>query len=366
MKIIVVDARTIDSSTGYYTHHLLKHIDQSHFHEFRFIILTPSKTVKKWAKEFPHLIVEKADEKSYSFAEQTSFVARLESYKPDLVHFTMPQQPFLWVKPAVTTIHDLTLVRYDNIDMNKYIYKVKKSVFISLLRAVVMRSRAIITPTQFVKDDITNYMGEKYRNKINVTLEAGEPLAARPEIITSLDGKRFIFYVGNAFPYKNVERIIDAFSQLKKKYHDLHLVLAGKKDYFYEQHEKHVKEHVLPDVHFLGFISDGEKRWALQNCIAYTSASLSEGFNISQLEAMYEGAPVVISNASCHPEVASDAALYFDPHSTNELVTHISNLIEDPKLRQKMIKKGTRRVKEFSWQRMADETVAVYRRALRS
>ncbi|MGB3008852.1 MAG: glycosyltransferase family 1 protein [Candidatus Saccharimonadales bacterium] len=365
MKTIVIDARTIDSSTGHYTHHLLKHIDRSFADEFRFVVLTPSKTAGKWSAEFPNLIVEKADEKSYSVAEQTSFVARLESYKPDLVHFTMPQQPFLWMKPSVTTVHDLTLVRYDNIDMNKYIYRVKKSVFVSLLRTVVMRSRAIITPTEFVKDDLLQYMGEKYRKKIYVTLEAGDPLEAQPEVIKGLDGKQFVFYVGNAFPYKNVERVIDAFSKLKKKYPNLHLALAGKKDYFYEQHEIYVKEKDISDVHFLGYISDGEKRWALQNCVAYTSASLSEGFNISQLEAMYEGAPVVISNATCHPEVAGDAALYFYPNSTDQLVKHISNLIENPTSREKMIKKGTERVKQFSWQRMAKQTVDVYKNALR-
>ncbi len=364
MKTIVIDARTIDGSTGHYTHHLLANINRSHASEFRFVVLTPSKTVKKWAREFPNMLVEEADEKSYSVAEQTSFVARLESYKPDLVHFTMPQQPFLWIKPSVTTIHDLTLVRYDNIDMNKYVYKVKKGVFISLLRTVVMRSRAIITPTEFVRSDLVSYMGNKYRDKIHVTLEAGDPIEAAPEVISALDGKRFVFYVGNAFPYKNVEQVIDAFAVLKKKYPDLHLALAGKKDYFYEQHEKYVAKNNITDVHFLGYISAGEKRWALQNCIAYTSASLSEGFNISQLEAMYEGAPVVVSNATCHPEVAGDAALYFDPHSTTELVDRITKLIEQPKLRSEMIKKGTARVKEFSWSRMADQTVDVYRSIL--
>lgn len=119
-------------------------------------------------------------------------------------------------------------------------------------------------------------------------------------------------------------------------------------------------------MHFLGYISDGEKRWALQNCIAYVSASLSEGFNIPQLEAMYESAPVVISHATCHPEVSGEAALYFDPHSTEQLVEQISKLIDDPKLRQKMIKKGTARVGKFSWKRLADQTVAIYKKSLGS
>ncbi len=364
MKTIVIDARIIDGSTGHYTHHLLKHINLSHAQEFRFVVLTPSKTLRKWATEFPNLTVAPADEKSYSVAEQTSFVARLESHKPDLVHFTMPQQPFLWVGPSVTTIHDLTLVRYDNIDMNKYVYKLKKGVFISLLRTVIMRSRAIITPTEFVKNDIMSYMGKKYSHKIYAIHEAGDPIASEPEVMKQFTDKRFIFYVGNAFPYKNVQCVIDAYRILKQSYPDLHLVLAGKKDHFYAQHESFVKKHAIQDVHFLGYISDGQKRWALQHCVAYTSASYSEGFNISQLEAMYEGTPVVVSNASCHPEVAGDAALYFDPDDSGELADQVSRIIEDDSLRASMVKKGKIRVKTFSWQRMADQTVAVYRQAL--
>lgn len=363
-KRIVIDARMIDVSTGQYIQGLLYHLNQSYAGEFDFTVLVPKKTLQRWTNEYPNLRVKPAYEKAYSVAEQTSFIARLEACRPDLLHFTMPQQPFLWLQPAVTTIHDLTLVRYDNIDMNKYVYQVKKSVFVSLLRTVVMRSRALITPTEFVKDDLTDYMGKRYRDKIHVTLEAGDPIEAEPETIKALEGKKFLLYIGNAFPYKNVERVIEAFVILKQKYPQLHLVLAGKKDYFYEQLEQYVRTQCVPDVHFLGFITNGEKRWVLQHCAAYTSASLSEGFNISQLEAMYEGAPVVVSRATCHPEVAGNAALYFDPHSTRELVTQLTLLMDDKKLRASMIKKGKARVKEFSWARMAEQTVEVYRQAL--
>ncbi len=344
--------------------HLLRQLNDRYAEEFQFVALVPSQTAEQWAKQFPLITVASADEPSYSLAEQTSFVARLESHHPDLVHFTMPQQPFLWVKPAVTTIHDLTLVRYDNIDMNKILYKVRKGVFISLLHTVIMRSRAIITPTNYVRDDLIDYAGKRFAAKMYVINDSGEPVKSEPEVIQQLEGKRFIFYVGNAFPYKNVQRVIEGFVLLKKDYPDLQLVLAGKKDSFYKEHEQYVQNKQIRDVHFLGFISPGEKRWALQNCLAYVTASLSEGFNITLLEAMYDSAPAIISDATCHREVAGTAALFFDPNSTNDLAATVSSLIDNPALRQKMIKKGTARVKKFSWARMADETVAVYRKAL--
>ncbi len=364
MKRIAIDARIIDSSTGIYIQRLLHWINQEHTGTYKFAVLVPSGTQKKWQKLYDKLEIRACDVKSYSVAEQTKLIAALEACKPDLVHFTMPQQPFLWMRPSVTTIHDLTLVRFENIDMNRLVYKMRKAVFVSLLRTIMSRSKAIITPTQYVKDDILNYFGARYEPKITVTHEAGDPVGAEPEVMKQFDGKRFIFAVNNAFPYKNIQRIIDAFAELKKSQPDLHLLLAGKKDFFYEQLEEYVKEQNIPDVHFLGFISAGEKRWCYQNAVCYVSASLSEGFNISLLEAMYEQSPTVISNASCHPEVAGEASLYFDPHSTEELVEALTKVLSSDKLRQELIAKGNERVKEFSWQRMAEETVEVYRKAL--
>lgn len=364
MKRIAIDARIIDSSTGIYIQRLLHWINREHADAYKFIVLVPSETQQKWQQLYGNLEVRACDVKSYSVAEQTKLIAALEACKPDLVHFTMPQQPFLWVRPSVTTIHDLTLVRFDNIDMNRLVYKMRKAVFVSLLRTIMSRSKAIITPTQYVKDDILNYFGARYAPKITVTHEAGDPVGAEPEVMKQFDGKGFLFAVNNAFPYKKIQRIIDAFAELKKTQPELHLLLAGKKDFFYEELEKYVAKKKIRDVHFLGFISAGEKRWCYQNAVCYVSASLSEGFNISLLEAMYEQSPTVISNASCHPEVAGDASLYFDPYSTEELVDALTKVLSSEKLRQELIAKGNKRVKEFSWQRMAEETVDVYRKAI--
>ncbi|MEO5690986.1 MAG: glycosyltransferase family 1 protein [Candidatus Saccharimonadales bacterium] len=364
MKKIIIDARIIDSSTGIYIQRLLHFLNKNHSSEFEFVILVPQKSLEKWASAYSNLTVAESNEGPYSLAEQTSFVSTLKSHAPDLVHFTMPQQPFLWIKPAVTTIHDLTLVRFDNIDINPFVYKVKKAIFVSLLRAIMARSKAVIAPTHYVKQDIVDYFGAKYESKIIVTHEAGVPVGIDPEVMPQFENKRFIFSVNNAFPYKNIKLIIDGFAVLKKNHPDLILLLAGKKDFFYGELEKYVEQQAIPDVHFLGFISDGEKRWYYNHAQAYVSASLSEGFNISLLEAMYENCPAVISNASCHPEVGGDAALYFDPHSVDSLVEKLDMVLTQSGVREDLIKKGKKRVTEFSWERMAEETVAVYKKSL--
>ena len=113
------------------------------------------------------------------------------------------------------------------------------------------------------------------------------------------------------------------------------------------------------------YVSEGEKRWLFQNAQAYVVASLSEGFHIPGLEAMYEGCPVISSNATCLPEVYGSSALYFDPHSTADLVEKISELLEKPALRSELQKKGLKQVKKFSWQRMAEQTQDIYTKVLR-
>lgn len=356
---IVIDGRIIDSSTGVYVQRLLHFLHEKP-ENYAYTVLVPSASLEKWQGKYPKFQFVAADQPNYSFAEQLSLARQLYRLKPDLVHFTMPQQPLLYIGQRVTTIHDTTLLHFDNVDMNPLAYRTRKLIFSLLVKSVMRRSKAILVPTEFVRTDLIKYARGKYTDKITVTLEAGDPVDARTEAISELEEKQFLFFVGNAFPYKNIRRTIEAFQELKQTRPELHLALAGKKDYFYEQLEQEVGAQQIKDIHFLGFISDGEKRWAYQHAAAFVTASLSEGFHIPLLEAMYEGCPVISSNASCLPEVGGRAARYFDPYSTSSLVKAITQVLDDKEVRTDLMKAGHARVKEFSWERMSDQTRAIY------
>ena len=365
---IVLDVRILETSTGRYMQRLIEHINDRYSTDGNtYTAIMPTQHVSKWQERLPNVKVIGSDAKWYTLGEQIEFYQLLKSLKPDLVHFTMPQQPLLWSGKAVTTVHDMTLIRFENIDSsdNPFVYKFKKAVFDGLMRVIMHRGSAIITPTNFVREDLGRVYGDKYLPKIHVTYEAGEIPNDSPEPLSEFVGKDYLCTVGNMFPYKNVERVILAFEQLVKQYPNLHLLCAGKKDDFAQKLEHIVGERNIPNVHFLGFISDGEKRWLLENSKAYITASLSEGFCIPVLEAMYAGCPVISSNASCLPETGGDAALYFDPYSTDDLVKKVTSVLNDESLRQSLIQKGLAHVNEFSWEKMVDETHAIYEQVLK-
>ncbi len=365
MAKIVIDARNLGTSTGIYAENLLNHLQKLDTKN-QYVVILSEKMIGKWMPTNSNFSVVPSRYKEYRFGEQLGFAWQLQQLKPDLVHFCMPQQPLLYFGKRVTTVHDLTLVRFENVDMNPIVYKIRKWVFIALLRNVIWRSRAIITPTEYVRDDILRFSSHRHESKVIKTLEAGDPLAAAAEPISSLVGKKFITFIGNAFPYKNLPLIVDAFALVRKKHPELQLVFAGKKEFFYEQLEKYIKQKKLDkNTHILGFISEGEKRWILQNAEAYVVASLSEGFHIPGLEAMYEDCPVISSSATCLPEVYEDAALYFDPFKKEELAKRIEDLLSDEDLRRALIKKGSRQVKKYSWARMSEQTYDIYRAILK-
>ncbi len=364
MAHIVLDTRIIETSTGRYMQRLLENLndDYAATDGNKYTALVPSDHVDKWQARLTNIDVVASDYKWYSFAEQFGLYWQLRSLKPDLVHFTMPQQPLLWTGPAVTTIHDMTLIRFENVDPgeSRIVYLVKQRVFNTLLRVVMWRAKAILTPTEFVRQDLASFFGKKYLSKIHATHLAGEIPDETPEVIEQFDGKPFLFFIGNAFPYKNIWRIIEAFREVQKNYPDLQLLLAGKKDGFYQELERRTLDEGINNVHFLGFISDGEKRWALQNARAFVTASYSEGFCMPVLEAMIEGAPVISSNASCLPEVVGDAGILFNPDSSQELVEALSNLLGDETMRQDLIERGKRHAGGFSWKKMTELVYGVY------
>jgi glycosyltransferase involved in cell wall biosynthesis len=364
MKKILIDAREWSTSTGRYTERLvyyLQEVDQDK--NYQYVLLMKPKDYDTWtpkSKQFTKLVCKY---KEFTFAEQIGLLWQIIRLKPDLVHFPMVQQPILYRGKVVTTMQDLTTLRFDNPTKNKLAYKFKQRVYYWVNYIATRKSAAIITPTEFVKGDVARTFNTNSRN-ITVTYEGVDTNEAKPEPKKQFEGKQFIIYLGRPTPHKNLERLVQAFAVVKQTHTDLHLILAGKTDTNYKRLERITKQQGIPDVHFTGWITDGQARWLYQHCEAYVFASLSEGFGLPVLEAMSAGAPIVSSNATCSPEVYGDAAYYFDPLDVADMATKISRVTDRPKLRAELVEAGKGQVKKYSWRRMAEQTLEVYHRAL--
>ncbi|HET7320853.1 MAG TPA: glycosyltransferase family 1 protein, partial [Candidatus Saccharimonadales bacterium] len=260
-------------------------------------------------------------------------------------------------------VHDLTTARFTNPDKKRTLFWVKQQVYKWVVKRVAKKSKAIITPSQFVKDDLVAYAGIN-PDKVTVTYEAADHIADPPAPLPSLQNKQFIMYVGRPTPHKNLERLVDAFRLLKAQHPALHLVLAGKKDNNYRRMEALAQQKSIENVEFTDFISDSGLRWLYENCDAYVFPSLSEGFGLPGLEAMVHGAPVASSNATCLPEIYGDAAHYFNPTDTQSMADAINEVLTDKNLRNDLVERGKTQAAKYSWQHMAEQTLAVYSRAL--
>ena len=357
MKIII-DVRESGTSTGRYGDNLIKYLHElKPDHE---IVLLAKAHRQAFLHEIaPSFRIELTPFKEFSFGEQLGFKKQIEQQHADLVHFLMVQQPVWYRGKVVTTMQDLTTIRFRNPSKNAIVFWAKQQVYKWVNKRVAHKSAAIITPTQFVKDDVVDYTHVN-PNKITVTLEAADPIADEPQPLPSMEGKRFIMYTGRPTPHKNLGRLIEAFAIMQQTRPDLYLVLVGKKDANYQRHEAKVKAKGIPNIIFTDFIPDAQLRWLYEHALAYAFPSLSEGFSLTGLEAQMHGAPVVSSDATCMPEVYGDSVAYFNPLDVNDMVKKIGEVIDDPLIREDLAKKGKQNAAKYSWKRMAEQTLAVY------
>lgn len=363
---IAIDARILRTSTGRYVERLLHYLQEID-HDNHYIVLLDALDFDSWQPSSPNFTKQRITVPNYSFREQLSYAWLLYRLKVDLVHFAMPQQPLLYLRPSITTIHDLTLITFKNYeDSNWLVYNIKQFIFRVVLYAAAHKSRHILTPTNYVQQEIAKRLRVP-TSKITVTLEAADRVTkASEQAMPALANKPFIMYVGRMDPYKNIRRLIRAHQQLLQNHPDLQLALPGAKDGNVSVLEAWCKQQSFKQIHFLGFVSDEQLGWLFEHAGAYVFPSLSEGFGLPGLEAMSYGAPLVSSNATCLPEVYKDAAHYFDPTNVDDIAQKINEVLDNKALRDDLVQRGSHVVAEYSWRRMAEQTLEAYVQASRN
>lgn len=358
---IAIDARIINSSTGRYVERLIHYLEKIDITN-QYSILVRKKDETYYIPTNPNFTVRVAEFDNYSLGEQIGFKFYLDKLGADLVHFCMPQQPLLYRGKSVMTMHDLNLLNTYNSDKNWLVYHLKQLVGRYVFWSVARKSTHIITPSQYTKNDYVKF-AKINPDKVTVTLEAADRYEGQLEPF-GLPFERFIMYVGQQPDYKNIRRLAEAHQRLLIRYPDLGLILVGKLAPDAMANKKHFAKLGYKNILFTGFLPDSQKNWLLKNTRAYVFPSLMEGFGLPALEAMGEGAPVIASTATCIPEICGDAAYYFDPTNVDDIADAIDRVLGDRGLRAKLIHRGAKQFEKYSWKRMAEQTLAIYNKAL--
>ena len=361
---IGIDARLWgETGIGRYIRNLVKGLGEINSeNEYVFFVLPKDvDALKSQVKNLKYSIVP-TDIKWHSVKEQIEFPRLLNKYNLDLAHFPYFSVPIFYKKPYVLTLHDLILNNFSTGKASTLPYPVfltKRAGYKIVLRNALSHARRIIVPTESVKKDLEKFY-PKIKVPIKVIYEGGFEDSIS-ESKTSIHKKYFI-RVGNVYPHKNVERLLEAFKLFKEERRGIKLVLAGKEDHFYKNIVRKVRDLGLQeDVLFYNSPSDQELKALYKGALALVIPSLMEGFSLTAIEAMSCGCPVVASDIPVHREVCKDAVLYCNPNDSRDIKQKLESVLDlSDSEREELIKKGKAQAKEFSWPKMVEETIKVY------
>lgn len=307
----------------------------------------------------------KTDIHWHSMREQLEFPKLLNQENLDLMHFTYFSVPIFYNRPFVLTIHDLIIHLFTTGRASTLpfpLYYMKRFVYKRVVAQSAKRSKTLIVPLNAVKEDVVNIL-DVPEEKIVVTQEGFDVSLKKYNLSKQaiISGKYFL-YVGNAYPHKNLEMLIAAFQDfIEKTKSGIKLVLAGKKDFFYKRLQKEFLKHTKNNVVFLLDQDDASLANLYLHAQALVSASLAEGFGLTPLEALSFSCLPVLSNIPSFREVCQDAALYFNPRRKESIVNAFLKVTIMTKAdKQKYLKRGKERLKQFSWKKMAAQTLKVY------
>jgi len=316
----------------------------------------------------------------YSFKEQVALPVLIRKEKLDLMHFPHFNVPVFYRGKYIVTIHDL--IKHSSRGMttttrSSWFYWLKYLGYKLVFSQAVKKAKKIITPSQFVKNEVIKEYGVK-PGKVVVTYEGvDEKLKAKSEerktMVQNLKlleryeiKKPYLLYVGSVYPHKNVERLIEAVKLLNNKYLTsdiLHitLVIVCARNVFSERlRNKVVQMEAQEFVNLAGFVPDEDLAVLYKEAEAFVFPPLLEGFGLPGLEAMSVGCPVLCSNIPVLREVYGEAALYFDPLNPEEMAKKMVEVIDQKGKRDKMAEKGKRQAEKYSWSKMAKEILKVY------
>ncbi len=272
--------------------------------------------------------------------------------------------------PMICTIHDLGYLKFSgqfrkydfwqlkywsaiSISVSKYIISPSKSTANDIVRHYPFASKKVkIIYHGFDKDNFNTKISKNFVRRI----------LKKYRIY-----KKYILFLSTLKPSKNVEGLLEAYKNIVKEF-DCLLVIAGKKGWLYHPIFKKIKDLKLEkNVLFTGYVSEKEKAALLTAAELYVLPSFWEGFGMDVLSSMACGTPVVVSKVASLPEIVKDAGIYVNPYNIESIAGGLKTILSmSQKEKNKLIERGLKRVKNFSWQKSARETLDLLENTIKS
>lgn len=293
--------------------------------------------------------------------------AHLARHRVDLFHGTFYTLPVLCPAPAVVTMHDITFALHPE----WFTWKARFA-FNGFARASARKARHVLTVSECSRADIIAAydLPESRVTAVPLAPDPGFVAVTDPTRIEDVRkrydlGTEYLLHVGAITPRRNLGRLLEAFASIRRRAPHLTLALAGTVEPPSPPIEIELnRKGLAASVRVLGYVRPGDLPVLYSGATGVVYPSLYEGFGLPVLEAMACGVPVLTSSTSCFPEVAADAALLVDPHSTEAIADGLWRMLSDTTLRESLIRKGLARAATYSWDRTARATLDVYRNAL--
>lgn len=279
--------------------------------------------------------------------------------------------PLVKVCPSIVVVHDITFKAHP-----EWFVKDRRFRFDEMFWRKVKKADGIITVSEHSKKDIVDILGVD-PSRVTVIPEAADeyfhPVQDEARLREVSEryglGKDFLFTAGSIHTRRNLERLIEAISEASRRLDaQLELLILGIPAPFSPPVDIEGKAQqcgMENRVHRVDYVSEEDLLLLYNACGLFVYPSLYEGFGLPVIEAMACGTPVVCSNVTSIPEVAGDAAVYFDPLKVEEMADAITGVYGDSSIKDELSEAGIQRASSFSWRRTAQETLQVFNESMR-
>jgi glycosyltransferase involved in cell wall biosynthesis len=272
-------------------------------------------------------------------------------HRPDIFFSPGFSLPAVNSARVIFTIYDLICVQLPGASpVSTY---ARKLYFQTIVRRGARQAHRVLTVSEYSRTELLRWTGLHDDAIVNVGIGI-EPVFT-PTGPRYDPGFKYILYVGNFKPHKNVNRLLDAFAQLD--YPDLRLLLTGHST---PQMLASLRALAIEErVHFTGLVDDRRLAELYRGALLLVQPSIMEGFGLPPIEAMACGTPVVVSHSTSLPEAVGDAGVFVDPLDVSGIRRAIERTIDDSDLRQQMISAGIMRASLFRWDDVAQKVSRV-------